>query len=144
MPDIQGTTRAQTLFLRAFRKSPTGPPADQWPSIADLRRWLRKPGFRAALRSLQETLHFHADFHLAMRAAHAAQNLGTQDSGLSIQDLTHLLRLSHLRQRFPTQPGSVESARREAIETARDEKSLQERMEATDQIIHKLRSARHP
>ena len=31
MTYIKGTTRAQTIFLRAFRKNPAGPPPDQWP-----------------------------------------------------------------------------------------------------------------
>lgn len=48
MPDIPGTSRAQTLFLRAFRKSPTGPTPDQWPSPAILRRWRRKPTMNSA------------------------------------------------------------------------------------------------
>ncbi len=49
MADIEGTTRAQTKFLRACAKSPCGIPADQIPDAAALRRWMRRPGFRRAL-----------------------------------------------------------------------------------------------
>src|SRR6266511_4049039 len=38
MPDIKGTTRAQTIFLRAFRDNPLGPPPDAWPTPAVLDR----------------------------------------------------------------------------------------------------------
>jgi hypothetical protein len=108
MPDIKGTNRAQTLFLRSFRKSPTGPAPEDWPSITLLRRWLRKPAFRTALDSLREALRFHADFQLTLGASRAAQTLSSpHDSALTTQDvkkLSELLRHSHLRQRFPTDP----------------------------------------
>jgi hypothetical protein len=32
MLDLTTHTRAQTIFLRAFRLQPTGPTPDQWPS----------------------------------------------------------------------------------------------------------------
>jgi hypothetical protein len=108
MPRIPGTTNAQTTFLRAFRTSPTGPVPDQWPSPAILRKWLRKPRFRAALNSLCETLRFKADFHLTLRAAQAAQSLG--DSPLTMRDSDRILRLSHMRQRFPAEPNLASPA----------------------------------
>ena len=49
MDNISGTSRLQTIFLRAFRLQPAGSTPDQWPSPAILRRWLRKPPFRRAL-----------------------------------------------------------------------------------------------
>jgi hypothetical protein len=109
MPDIAGTSRAQTLFLRSFRKSPYGPPQDQWPTPAVLRRWLRKPAFRNALQSLREVLRFQIDFDLASAAAQAARRLThpTPGADLTHQDvkrLSDLLRLAHLRQRFPAEP----------------------------------------
>jgi hypothetical protein len=106
MPDIKGTNRAQTIFLRSFRKSLTGPAPEDWPSITLLRRWLRKPAFKTALDSLCETLRFHAEFYLTIGASRAAQTLGTaQQAALNSDDvktLSELLRHAHLRQRFPT------------------------------------------
>ena len=107
MPDIKGTNRAQTLFLRSFRRSPTGPAPEDWPSITLLRRWLRKPAFKAALDSIREALRFHAEFYLTIGASRAAQTLGTaQQAALNSDDvktLSELLRHAHLRQRFPTE-----------------------------------------
>jgi hypothetical protein len=108
MPDIKGTNRAQTLFLRSFRKSPTGPAPENWPSITLLRRWLRKPAFKAALDSIRETLRFHADFQLTIGASQAAQSLRAPDHTALTPDerkkFSDLLRHAHLRQRFPTEP----------------------------------------
>ena len=101
MPDIENTTRQQTLFLRAFNKNPNGPPPEMWPSPSILRKWLRKPAFIKALRSVQEALRFQTDFHLTNAAKEAARKFSAQDSGLSTQDLNRLLRHAHLRQRFP-------------------------------------------
>lgn len=100
MPDITGTTRAQTLFLRSFRTSPAGPSSADWPSPAILRKWLRKPAFRAALASIRDTLQFQSDFQLANAATTAAGKLLADDAGLTTHDLRQLLRLAHLRQRF--------------------------------------------
>jgi len=107
MPRIRGETDAASSFLRAFRKNPHGPPPDKWPAPAILRRWLRRPSFRAAFNSLQETLRLQADFHLstaANRAAIKLDSIATDpfDAELRTQHsaLSTLLRLSHLRQRF--------------------------------------------
>jgi hypothetical protein len=104
MPRIKGTTSTMNMFLRAFREHPAGPPPEQWPSPAILRRWLRRPAFQRALISLRKVLQFRAEFHLAAAAAHAAHTLHatapTQESQ-SHKRLIDLLRLSHLRQRFP-------------------------------------------
>jgi hypothetical protein len=101
MPNLPGTTNKQTLFLRAFRNHESGPPPEMWPSPSILRKWLRKPGFIKALRSVQEALRFQTDFHLTNAAKEAARKFSAQDSGLSTQDLNRLLRHAHLRQRFP-------------------------------------------
>jgi len=100
MPDIKGTTRRQTLFLRAFPTHPAGPAPADWPSPAILRKWLRKPAFVKALHSLQEALRFQTDFHLSNAATNAARKFAAQDSELTTQDLNRLLRHAHLRQRF--------------------------------------------
>jgi hypothetical protein len=102
MANIKGTTRHQTLFLRAFRKHPNGPPPEMWPSPSILRKWLRKPGFVRALSSVQEALRFQTDFHLTNAAKAAAKKLSAEDAALTTQDLNRLLRHAHLRQRFPT------------------------------------------
>ncbi|MDB5320033.1 MAG: hypothetical protein JWN40_1664 [Phycisphaerales bacterium] len=106
MPRIDGTTNAQTTFLRAFRNNPAGPPPDQWPAPAVLRRWLRRPCFQRALTTLREVLRFRADFHLTAAATQAARQLAQPDSAITAPDykrLLDLIRLSHLRQRFPAE-----------------------------------------
>jgi hypothetical protein len=114
MPNIPGTTRAQTSFLRAFRQNPAGPAPADWPSPAILRRWLRRPAFRRALQSVQDVLAFQADFHLTVAATHAARKLIATDDAASplthqdVRQLTQLLRLAHLRQRFPAD-GNLQS-----------------------------------
>ena len=107
MPDLKGTTRAQTLFLRAFVKDPCGPPAEEWPSPVVLRRWLKRPGFCGAMNSILRTLRYQADFHLTAAAASGAHVLhGTVRGGdvadlrKKIEALTQLLRMSHIRHRF--------------------------------------------
>ena len=100
MSNIDGTTRRQTLFLRAFRTNPAGPEPADWPSPALLRRWLRKPAFIAALRSVQQALRFQTDFQLSSAASNAARKLASNDADLTTQDLNRLLRHAHLRQRF--------------------------------------------
>src|SRR6266566_3743753 len=106
MPNVNGTTNKQTLFLRAFRTRPTGPAPADWPSPAILRKWLRKPAFVKALHSLQEALRFQTDFHLANAATNAARKFAAQDSELTTQDLNRLLRHAHLRQRFAAIPSA--------------------------------------
>jgi len=101
MSNINGTTRHQTLFLRAFRTHESGPPHEMWPSPSILRKWLRKPAFIRSLRSVQEALRFQTDFHLSNAAKQAAKKLSAEDSALTTQDLNRLLRHAHLRQRFP-------------------------------------------
>jgi hypothetical protein len=77
MANIPFTSRAQTIFLRAFHISPTGPAPDQWPSPAILRRWLRKPGFRRALDSVQAALRLQSDFQLTTAATRATAQLAS-------------------------------------------------------------------
>lgn len=106
MPRIDGTTNAQTTFLRAFRQSPAGPPPDQWPAAAVLRRWLRRPAFQQALTCIREVLRFRAQFHIAAAANQAAQSLHNpaHDTTLTPQQakrLLDLIRLDYLHQRFP-------------------------------------------
>src|SRR5687768_3265340 len=107
MTHIKGTTRRQTIFLRAFAKNPYGPPPDQWPSPVVLRRWLKRRGFCGAMNSILRALRYQADFHLTAAAATGAHVLhGTLHGGdpvtgrKQIEALIHLLRMSHIRHRF--------------------------------------------
>ena len=113
MPNVKGTTRHQTIFLRAFRENPNGPPPELWPSPAVFQRWLTRPHFRKTLQSTLAALHFQTDLHLAMAACQTARQIAarplTQDSALGTQDSSLLLRLHHLRQRFPAARGSADT-----------------------------------
>ena len=107
MSDISGTSRAQTRFLRAFRKNPAGPPPDQWPSPVILRRWLKRRGFCSAMNSILRALRYQADFHLTAAAASGAHLLHESVHGndpnvvrKQVDALVALLRFSHLRARF--------------------------------------------
>jgi hypothetical protein len=104
MPRISGQTDAASSFLRSFRTSPSGPPPEKWPPPAVLRRWLRRPSFRAAFASLQDTLRVQADFHVATASSRAALTLTSdtdpQSEIRNPQSAMQLLRLSHVRQRF--------------------------------------------
>src|SRR5437870_3898469 len=107
MPDIKGTTRAQTLFLRTLSKSQFGPRAQDWPSPAVLRRWLGQPGFVNALDSVRDALRYQADFQLLSAAASASQILHTsacsddhEAAGAKMKAFADLMKLAHLRERF--------------------------------------------
>jgi hypothetical protein len=110
MPNIKGTSRAQTNFLRAFRTDPHGPGAEKWPSPAILRRWLRRPGFVQAMRSIQDAMRYQADFQLLSAAASAAQGLHAsvatgEGETARMKAMSDLMKLAHVRQRFaPEEP----------------------------------------
>lgn len=112
MSNIKGTTKAQTLFLRAFKTDPHGPGVEKWPSPAILRRWLRRPGFVQAMRSVREAMRYQADFQLLAAAASAAQVMhaavSTNDSEMQVarmKAMSDLMKLAHIRQRFaPPEP----------------------------------------
>lgn len=121
-------TSAQSLFLRAFRDNPAGPPAADWPNPATFRRWLKQDSFREALAAIRDALRFQADLHVATAAAQAAKNLqaslptaasldpeSATQLTTQLKAITNLLRLAHLRQRFPAdsqptrQPAATET-----------------------------------
>ena|SRR5438034_11542316 len=100
-------TRAQRKFLKEFCNGPHGPGIQHWPSPAILRRWLRKPGFRAALRSLQGVMRFQSDFQLASAAASASHYLHNsvccadhEQARVEMKAFADLLKLAHVRDRF--------------------------------------------
>ena len=99
-----GKHRSSIKVFTRLPRQPLWPAAGHlWPSPAILRRWLRRPAFRAALKSVRDALRFQSDFHLAAASARAARALAAscaQDSPLSPQDAYKLLHLHHIRQRF--------------------------------------------
>src|SRR5437868_3691891 len=98
MPRLDGCNDRQSNFLRAFIKNPSGPPAKDWPSPAILRRWLRRPRFRAAFDSIQSTLRLQEGFLLTSAASSALRALDVaQSSPDLIRHTLSLLRLSQLR-----------------------------------------------
>lgn len=107
MPNIAGTTRAQTIFLRALREDPTLP-AEAWPTPFIFRKWLRRPAFRRALLSLREACRFRSAYHLASSAADASTLLhaylhnadGYDLENDQVSFLSNLLRLSQSADRL--------------------------------------------
>lgn len=134
MPRIHDTTNRQSAFLRALSRNPTGLPKDQWPSPTVLRRWLRKPGFRAALETLRATLAAQTDLQLAYAASRTAAALNEpapsaaddpKQSSLALRRsrlALDLLKFAHLRATFapPAPPPAVKTAEHalKIIETA--------------------------
>jgi len=120
MSNQPNSTRAQKLFLQAFRDNPAGPPPSQWPAPSTLQRWLRNENFRNTLNQYRDTMHFQADFHIAAAATTAAKSIHSTitpttdtpnstptdapDLTKQLKSLTDLLRLSHIRQRFTNHP----------------------------------------
>ena len=107
MENGTGITRTQRKFLREFCKGPDGPGIGHWPSPAILRRWLRRPTFRAAMRSLLGVIRFQSDFQLASAAASASHYLHRsvccgdhESSRVEMKAFADLLKLAHVRERF--------------------------------------------
>lgn len=75
MPRGQGLSDAQSIFLRALRTSPNGLAPDALPGPAVLRRWMRRPRFRAALDSVRAALEFATELQLSAAAARASNEL---------------------------------------------------------------------
>jgi hypothetical protein len=111
MPDIAGTTRAQSIFLRALRENPSLPP-EQWPTPFLFRKWLRRPAFRRALSSLRDANRFRSAYHLSRSAADASTILhaylrnadGYELSAEQVSFLSNLLRLSQSAERLDPSP----------------------------------------
>ena len=101
----------QYQFLRDLREAAeTGLNDRPWPRVTTLRRWLRRPGFRAALKSLQAALRFQRDWMLSASAARAAKNLaamvseqdprcGLSDPDARLASLVRIIRTEQIRQR---------------------------------------------
>jgi hypothetical protein len=163
MPRINGTTQHQTNFLRAFHTHQNGPPAELWPSPAIFRRWLRRPAFRSALESILAALRYQTDFHLAVAACHTARMIA---DGATLGEIENtppkpdqLLRLHHLRQRFPASPAptpqNTDAAQNEPTETPKSQLSEREwvrslngdkAVESYDRLVElrKKYKAQHP
>ena len=101
----------QYKFLQDLREAAeTGLCDRPWPRVTTLRRWLRRPGFRAALRSLQSAIRVQRDFMLAVSAAQASRNLaamiseqdprcGLADPDARLTSLVRIIRAEQIRQR---------------------------------------------
>jgi hypothetical protein len=92
MPRIEGTTNAQSRFLRAFNRSVTGPAGDEWPSPRVLRRWIRQPGFVRALAEIRAAQDLQARVGLSAARIGAARGLVV---GERVKQNLELLRLAH-------------------------------------------------
>jgi len=137
MTDPTPTTRAQELFLEAFRQSPAGPAPADWPTPGVLRRWLKSRRFKKALTATRDAIRLQTDFHLASAASSAARALQTTitpattadldpaalaDLYRTLKSLTDLLRLAHLRERFTTPPrGRTAAPERNPVRDLNDE-----------------------
>src|SRR5262245_51172630 len=107
MPNITGTTRVQSIFLRALRDDPNLDP-NYWPSPFLFRKWIRRPAFRQALLSLRAADCFRSAILLSQTASRAslllqAHIMGTDDFDLDehqVAEYTNLLRLSHAAERL--------------------------------------------
>ena len=156
MSDHPIATRAQKLFLRAFRDHPAGPPPSDWPAPAVLRRWLEDNTFRQTLTSLRDTLRFQTDFYIATAAASASRTLQTAVAPLTappaaeadgpvhasptsadldrqLRSLTSLLRLAHLRQRFADESSTAHHASADTDDDGRYTVSMEWNEHWTDQ-----------
>jgi len=70
-------TNRQLDFLRQLRKHPDSLPLMAWPRATTLRKWMRRPRFRMAIESLEESFQVEARLLMAGAAAQAANHLQT-------------------------------------------------------------------
>jgi hypothetical protein len=98
MPKQPRMTNAQMDFLRNLRKHPNSLPLLAWPRATTLRKWMRRPRFRAAIRSLEGAFEVEARLLMAGAAAQAAMQLQatltggrieTSGEGISPMELQH-------------------------------------------------------
>jgi len=117
----------QYLFLKELRNSAEGFPDHLWPRLTTLRKWLRHPGFRAALKSLQTTMRFERDWMMAASASRAAKNLhvmlseqdprnGLAEPDLRLASLVRIVRAEQLQQKAARRPQRVRSKREEQLD----------------------------
>jgi hypothetical protein len=88
MPKQPRMTRRQLDFLRNVRKNPNSLPLFAWPRATTLRRWMRRPRFAAAIRSLEGAFEVEARLLMAGAAAQAAMHLQTALTGGRKEDST--------------------------------------------------------
>src|ERR1700760_586660 len=106
MPRVEGLSNEQGTFIRAFRRSPAGPPVQGWPRPVVLRRWMSKPAFRRALGEIRSAGELQTRVRLAAAGVAAADGLRTtapgessDDRRASFQQNLDLLRLEIQRER---------------------------------------------
>ncbi len=140
MWDSSRMNRHQLTFLRNLREHPHGLPLEEWPSTTVLRRWMRRPRFRMAVKSLAKTFQTQTDLLLSGSAARAAMMLqvilsGEGCSGAGVTSgailanaqqltvLTRLVRASHRRQ-YEKRIKPVKRLLRIAAETKPDDGAI--------------------
>jgi hypothetical protein len=141
----QSSTRAQKLFLQAFRDDPAGPLPAKWPSPAILQRWLENEDFRTALNQYRDTMRFQSDFHLTAAANAAAKSIHSTitpssdpaapqpDLSKKLKSLTDLLRLAHIRQRFTAESPTRDVAEEKTSKNPSNQHTPQPGITWTDQ-----------
>jgi hypothetical protein len=85
MPKQPRMTNAQMDFLRNLKKHPNSLPLLAWPRATTLRKWMRRPRFRAAIRSLEGAFEVEARLLMAGAAAQAAMQLQATLTGGRIE-----------------------------------------------------------
>jgi DNA-directed RNA polymerase specialized sigma24 family protein len=75
---MAGLSNEQSAFLRAFRRSPAGPPPGRWPTPRVLRRWLNKTAFREALSEIRRAVEFQTNLRLTAASIDAAAVLAAR------------------------------------------------------------------
>ena len=74
-------TNRQLDFLRNLRKHPNSLPLMTWPRTTTLRKWMRRPRFRAAIEGLVETFQIESRLLMAGAATQAAVQLNAVLTG---------------------------------------------------------------
>ena len=101
--------RHQKQFLRELRDTVGGLPAERWPRIVTLRRWMRRPRFRMAINAIREAMYVEMELMMTSSAASAAKVLqgilngqflvDPAMSNLKVQTLVAVVRANDNRQR---------------------------------------------
>ena len=100
MPKQPRMTRRQLDFLRKLKQHPNSLPVFTWPRATTLRKWMRRPRFAMAIRSLEGAFQVEARLLMAGAAAQAAMHLQTALTGGRKEDSG-----------YGMEPGELESYR---------------------------------
>lgn len=103
MYDERYLNRHQYSFLRDLRNHPHGLPIEAWPRTSTWRRWLKRPAFRRAIRSIEKAMQTQASLMLAGSASRAALMMqallsgGEEESGSGMRIATLSMHHEKLR-----------------------------------------------